>query len=56
MGAKWWVGLLAIAANVLVTGIVYALIKKSIPEDAAEPAASAAEDEEDLDLDDIQVI
>lgn len=56
MGAKWWVGLLAIAANVLVTGVVYALIKKSIPEDAAEPATAATDDEEDLDLDDIQVI
>ena len=56
MGAKWWVGLLAIAVNILVTGIVYALIKKNIPEGADEPVAAGAEDEEDLNLDDIQVM
>ncbi|MCI1241137.1 MAG: PTS fructose transporter subunit IIC [Bifidobacterium subtile] len=55
MGSNWWVGLLAIAANVLVTGIVYALIKKDL---GSQPsvAKSAAADEADIALDDIQVM
>ncbi|KFF31826.1 PTS fructose transporter subunit IIC [Bifidobacterium bombi] len=55
MGSLWWVGLLAIAANVVVTGVVYALIKKDIPE-GSEQAVSDADDEEELNLDDIQVM
>lgn len=51
MGSNWWVGLLAIAANVLVTGVVYAIIKKSV---SAEEKPS--ELEEELSLDDIQVM
>lgn len=56
MGANWWVGLLAIAANVVVTGTVYALIKKDIPAEAMTAVRNSAEDEEDLDLDAIQVM
>lgn len=52
MGAHWWVGLLAIGANVFVTGIVYALIKKSVNEEV-QPSEL---EEEELDLDDIQVM
>lgn len=50
MGSNWWVGLLAIAASVLVTGIVYALIKKDL---GSQPsvAKSAAADEADIALD-----
>ena len=55
MGAHWWVGLLAIAANVLVTGVVYAVIKKDIPVDA-EVQETSIEDEADIDLDDIQIM
>lgn len=56
MGKNWWVGLLAIAANVLVTGVVYALIKKNLtPEEVAGITAGADEEEEELDLDDIQI-
>lgn len=51
MGSNWWVGLLAIAANVLVTGVVYAIIKKPV---SAEEKPS--ELEEELSLDDIQVM
>ncbi|MFT8499260.1 MAG: PTS fructose transporter subunit IIC [Liquorilactobacillus satsumensis] len=52
MGRNWWVGLLAIMANVIVTGIVYALIKKDIPADATENQKQVTE--EDINLDDIQ--
>lgn len=57
MGHNWWVGLLAIAVNVLVTGIVYALIKKNLTaeEVAGVSTASASQEEEELDLDDIQI-
>ncbi|HIW70489.1 MAG TPA: PTS fructose transporter subunit IIC [Candidatus Limosilactobacillus merdipullorum] len=55
MGKYWWVGLLAIAANVFVTGVVYALIKKNIPEGASGKHEDDAEDESDIDLDDITV-
>jgi fructose PTS system EIIBC or EIIC component len=57
MGRNWWVGLLAIAVNVLVTGIVYALIKKNLTaeEVAGVSATSASQEEEELDLDDIQI-
>lgn len=45
MGSNWWVGLLAIAANVVVTGVVYALIKKDIPADQLDAVqSSSAED------------
>ncbi|KFJ04453.1 PTS fructose transporter subunit IIC [Bifidobacterium tsurumiense] len=56
MGANWWVGLVAIAANILVTGTVYAIIKKNVPENEAPVAVNAADAEEELDLDDIQVM
>lgn len=55
MGKYWWVGLLAITVNVLVTGIVYALIKKDIPAGAEENKADNPEDEADINLDDISV-
>ena len=57
MGTLWWAGLAAIVVNVAVTGTVYALIKKPVPaEDASVEAYVAAEDEEDLDLDMLQVL
>ncbi len=56
MGANWWVGLLAIAANVVVTGVVYALIKKDIPADQLDAVQSSSAEEEELDLDDIKVM
>lgn len=46
MGEYWYAGVIAILVNVLVTGIVYALIKPSIQE-----APVAEVEEEDLDLD-----
>ena len=46
MGEYWWAGVVAILANVLVTGVVYALIKPNVQEDAVED-----QEEEDLDLD-----
>ena len=54
MRQYWWVGLLAIAANVLVTGVVHALIKRNIPEDA-EGQKEDPEDEADIDLDDLSI-
>ncbi|BDR52112.1 PTS fructose transporter subunit IIC [Bombiscardovia nodaiensis] len=56
MGAKWWVGLLAIAGNVLVTGVVYAIIKKDVPLDATLADEANVKEEDDLNLDDIQVM
>lgn len=56
MGSNWWVGLLAIAANVVVTGVVYALIKKDIPADQLDAVQSSSAEEEELDLDDIKVM
>lgn len=57
MGALWWAGLAAIATNVVVTGVVYAAIKKPVPaEDLDSEAYVAAEEEEDLDLDALQVL
>lgn len=55
MGKYWWVGLLAITVNVLVTGIVYALIKKNIPEGQEGPKEDDSNEEEDLNLDDLQI-
>ncbi|KRN30078.1 PTS fructose transporter subunit IIC [Liquorilactobacillus mali] len=54
MGKNWWVGLLAISANVLVTGVVYALIKKNISID--DEKINRQKEEEDISLDDIQVM
>ncbi|MBY4797183.1 PTS fructose transporter subunit IIC [Collinsella sp. AGMB00827] len=54
MGGLWWAGLAAIATNVLVTGVVYALIHPHVTEEEA-PANAEAE-EEDLDLDSIVVM
>ncbi|AVI94391.1 PTS system transporter subunit IIC [Oenococcus oeni] len=54
MGNNWWVGLLAIAANIVVTGVVYALVKKNIPVDAVEKDNTS--EEKDIDLDDLQVM
>lgn len=56
MGANWWVGLLAIAVNILVTGTVYALIKKNIPVEDMAAASTSAPEEQELDLDDVQVM
>lgn len=56
MGANWWVGIVAIAANVVVTGVVYALIKKNIPAEELDAAKNISAEEEELDLDDIQVM
>lgn len=39
MGSNWWVGLLAIAANVVVTGVVYALIKRTSPPISSMPCS-----------------
>ncbi len=46
-----WTGFIAIVVNVLVTGIVYALIAKQ-----KVPAADGEELEEELDLDDIKIL
>ena len=54
MRESWWVGRLAIAGNVLVAGVVYALIKRNIPEDA-EGQKEDPEDEADIDLDDLSI-
>ena len=56
MGANWWVGLLAIAANVVVTGVVYAVIKKDIPLDQLDASKGLSAEEEELDLDDIKIM
>ena len=56
MGANWWVGIVAIAANIVVTGVVYALIKKNIPTEELDAEKNASAEEEELDLDDIQVM
>lgn len=55
MGHYWYAGLLAIIANILVTGIVYALIKRNLTEDEINGKSSDDGDEEDISLDDIQV-
>lgn len=55
MGKYWWAGLLGIAANVVVTGVVYALIKKNIPAGEENQKQDSEEDEADIDLDDITV-
>lgn len=52
MGEYWYAGLAAILTNVVVTGIVYALIAKPVDESA--PAAD--DEEEDLNLDDLVVM
>lgn len=46
-----WTGLVSIIVNVIVTGIVYAIIAKNKVEDAAEEE----EVEEELNLDDIEI-
>jgi PTS system fructose-specific IIC component len=56
MGSNWWVGVLAIAVNILVTGTVYALIKKDIPADELSATSKVALEEQELDLDDVQVM
>ncbi|MFT8330787.1 PTS fructose transporter subunit IIC [Bifidobacterium psychraerophilum] len=56
MGSNWWVGVLAIAVNIVVTGTVYALIKKDIPADELSASGSVAVEEQELDLDDVQVM
>lgn len=53
MGEYWWAGLATIATNVVVTGIVYALIKKPVQE---EVASSDADSEEDIDLSDLEIM
>ena len=47
-------GICALLANILVTGLVYALLKKNVAED--EVVEVSAEDEEDIDLDDFQIL
>lgn len=47
-------GLAAIAINVVVTGVVYAFIKKDVPVED-EVKEDSIDDEKDIDLDDIQI-
>jgi fructose PTS system EIIBC or EIIC component len=54
MGKNWWIGLLAIVVNVLVTSVTYALIKKPLTDEEVEGGAVCAEEDE-LNLDDIQI-
>ena len=42
--------------SVVVTGVVYALIKKDIPADQLDAVQSSSAEEEELDLDDIKVM
>mgnify|MGYP004580462349 CR=1 FL=1 len=49
-----WTGLLAILVNVIVTGLVYAIIAKNKPAEA-KTSDDDMEDEEELDLSDIQI-
>ncbi|MCP1639870.1 PTS fructose transporter subunit IIC [Streptococcus gallinaceus] len=48
-------GILALLANILVTGLVYALIKKPVTAED-EIAVVNAEDEADIDLDDLEIL
>lgn len=48
-------GICALLANVLVTGIVYAILKKNVTEED-ELAVANVEDEEDIDFDDIEIL
>jgi len=48
-----WTGAVAILVNVLVTGIVLALIKKNVSQDEGQEEVEI--EEEDIDLDDIQI-
>ena len=47
-----WTGLLAIVVNVLVTGILYAILAK---DKTGEAVDEAEEEEEELNMDDIQI-
>ena len=47
-----WTGLLAIVVNVLVTGILYAILAK---DKTGETGAEVEEEEEELNMDDIQI-
>ncbi len=51
MGEYWWAGLAAIAANIVVTGLVYAFIAKPVVEEARTAADDDAADSEEPDLD-----
>lgn len=48
-------GICALLANILVTGVVYAVLKKNVIEED-EVAIVNAEDEEDIDFDDIEIL
>ncbi|CRH92162.1 PTS system fructose-specific transporter subunits IIBC [Chlamydia trachomatis] len=48
-------GILALLANILVTGLVYALLKKPVTAED-EIAVVNAEDEADIDLDDLEIL
>lgn len=54
MGKNWFAGLLAIVVNVIVTGLVYALIKKNVSID--ETGQTDDSEEEDINADDIEVM
>lgn len=47
-------GICALLANILVTGLVYALLKKHVTE--SETVTASAEEEEDISLDDIEFL
>lgn len=51
-----WAGALALLANILVTGLTLALIKKNVNEEDLAVQMEAAEDEEEINLDDIQIL
>lgn len=54
MGEFWWAGLADIVVNVIVTGVVYAIIRPNVTEE--EVAALEEAEEEDLDLDNLVVM
>ena len=45
-------GVMALLVNILVTGVVYAIIKKNVPRDVITDDSS---EEEDIDMDDIKI-
>lgn len=47
-------GIIAILVNVVVTGLIYALIKKEVPYES-ENISNSIDDEEDINLDDIEI-
>ncbi|MFT8704384.1 PTS fructose transporter subunit IIC [Bifidobacterium aquikefiricola] len=55
MGSNWTAGLLAIGANILVTGCVYAVIKRDVGQGSGLKGDIATE-EKDVALDDIQIM